>query len=383
MIYKRGSVYWYKFIWLGKLIRESTKQGNDKVARQMEAAHRTSLAKGEVGIREKKPSYTLAEFIELRFEPWAKATFEKSSPKTWLDWYRVGLRALTAYKPLAHCKLEEIRGEKMADFAAHRQANGLKVSTINSSLRVLRRVLRLAVEWGALNSSPTIRLMPGERHRERVVTPEEEAMYLAAAPEPLASVATILCDTGLRPEECFRLRWEAISWMNGRHGTLLVTHGKTVSARRVLPITPRVRTILESRWENAGKPLEGWVWAAPTRSGHMESSSLKRQHKQVFKILTAQAQKNNQQPFRRFVLYSLRHTFLTRLGESGCDAWTLARIAGHSDIRISARYVHPSEDAVLIAMTRLGGHKIRHSENPEGSGDRDTEASNSMIEKEK
>jgi hypothetical protein len=39
--------------------RESSKQGNDKVARQMEAAHRTSLAKGEVGTRERKaaPSY--------------------------------------------------------------------------------------------------------------------------------------------------------------------------------------------------------------------------------------------------------------------------------------------------------------------------------------
>jgi len=36
------------------MVRESSKQGNDKVARQMEAAHRTSLAKGEVGIREKK-----------------------------------------------------------------------------------------------------------------------------------------------------------------------------------------------------------------------------------------------------------------------------------------------------------------------------------------
>src|SRR5580693_2155005 len=100
-------------MWNGQMIRESTKQGNDKVARQMEAAHRTSLAKGEVGIREKKPSPTLASFIELRFEPWAKATFEKSSPKTWLDWYRVGLRALKAYKPLVNCTLEEITGEKM------------------------------------------------------------------------------------------------------------------------------------------------------------------------------------------------------------------------------------------------------------------------------
>jgi len=89
-----------------------------------------------------------------------------------------------------------------------------------------------------------------------------------------------------------------------------------------------------------------------------------RQHKQVFKILAEQAQENNQNPVRKFVLYSLRHTFLTRLGESGCEVWTHARIAGHSDIRMSARYVHPSEDAVLNAMSRLGGHKIGHRRLP-------------------
>ena len=42
-IYKRGNTYWYKFMWQGKLVRESTKQGNDKVARQMEAAGATLL----------------------------------------------------------------------------------------------------------------------------------------------------------------------------------------------------------------------------------------------------------------------------------------------------------------------------------------------------
>jgi hypothetical protein len=62
------------------------------------------------------------------------------------------------------------------------------------------------------------------------------------------------------------------------------------------------------------------------------------------------------------LLYDFRHTFLTRLGESGCDAWTLARIAGHSSIAISSRYVHPGEDAVLNAISRLGGHKIGHTQ---------------------
>jgi integrase len=362
VIYKRGGIYWYKFMWEGKLLRESTKQGNDKVARQIESAHRTSLAKGEVGLRDKKPVLSLAKFIDERFEPWAKATFGKSSPKTWLDWYRVGLRAIKGYKPLADSMLNEINGEMVAEFAFHRQAKGLQVSTVNSSLRVLRRVLRLAVEWGAVETTARIKLLPGERHRERVVSETEEAKYLAAAPEPVRSIVAVLCDTGLRPEECFRLCWEAITWANGRHGTLIVTHGKTPAARRVLPMTPRVRNILETRWKAAEKPSEGWVWPAPTRSGHVESSSLKKQHAKTFKAIAEQVVDRNAKPVHPFVLYSLRHTFLTRLGESGCDAWTLARIAGHSSITISSRYVHPSEDAVLAAMSRLGGHKIGHSE---------------------
>ena len=80
-IYKRGDKYWYKFQWEGRLIRESTKQGNDKVARRMESAHRTRLAEGLVGIREKKRT-TLGEFIKNRFEPWAKGKFEHSETKT-------------------------------------------------------------------------------------------------------------------------------------------------------------------------------------------------------------------------------------------------------------------------------------------------------------
>jgi integrase len=202
-----------------------------------------------------------------------------------------------------------------------------------------------------LDSAPRIELLSGEHYRERVIAPEEEGRYLAAASPLLASVAALLVDTGLRPDECHKLRWEDMTWVNGRNGTLLVTHGKTAAARRVLPMTPRVRAILEERWQDIGKPEEGWVWPAPTKSGHINHSSLKKPHKKALKISGV----------RPFVLYSLRHTFLTRLGSSGCDAWTLARIAGHSSIAISSRYVHPSEDAVLNAIARLGGHNSGHS----------------------
>jgi integrase len=157
----------------------------------------------------------------------------------------------------ANAPLDTINGELTSEFAAQRIEQGKQIATVNSSLRVLRRVLNLAVEWGVITVAPKLKVLSGERRRERVVTAEEEAKYLTVSSEPLGSIATVLAHTGMRPEESFRMRWEYVTWLNGRNGALLVTHGKTASARRVLPMTPRVRAILETRWLAAGKPGRG------------------------------------------------------------------------------------------------------------------------------
>ncbi len=297
------------------------------------------------------PVPTLGEFLKQRFLPWAETTFA-AKPKTW-RYYRHGARRLGEYLPLASCKLDEVNGEKVSGYIAKRQADGIKVSAVNREIQVLRRSGRLAVEWGVIKSSPKVKMLPGENRRERVILPEEEARYLAAAEEPLASIATVLVDSGFRPEECFRLKWESITWVNGRHGTMLCTHGKTKAARRTIPMTARVRAVLESRWKDAKEPDHGWIWPAPTKSGHIEPSSLRKLHGKAFQVIIDEAAKNNLKPVRPFVLYDLRHTFLTRLGGSGCDVWTLARIAGHSSITMSARYVHSSDDQAFAAVERL------------------------------
>jgi integrase len=187
-----------------------------------------------------------------------------------------------------------------------------------------------------------------------------------AAPEPLASIATILADTGLRPDELYRLQWEDVNFSVGQNGSLSIRYGKTAAARRTLPLTPRVRFVLENRWELAGKPREGFVWPAPTKSGHVDHSSIKKQHERAFRVLAERAKQQQEPPVTRFVLYTFRHTFLTRLAEAGVDAWTLARIAGWSDISISKRYVHPSENAVLGAMERLP--QLQQKQLAQGSG---------------
>jgi integrase len=66
---------------------------------------------------------------------------------------------------------------------------------------------------------------------------------------------------------------------------------------------------------------------------------------------------------RPFVFYNLRHTFLTRLGENGVDAWTLMRVTRHSNITQSVVYCHSNDQAAHAAMNALvrGEHKSGYS----------------------
>ena len=53
-IFKRGGVYGYEFIYKGRRYRNSANVSNQRAAREIEAAFNTALAKGDVGITERK-----------------------------------------------------------------------------------------------------------------------------------------------------------------------------------------------------------------------------------------------------------------------------------------------------------------------------------------
>lgn len=52
-------------------------------------------------------------------------------------------------------------------------------------------------------------------------------------------------------------------------------------------------------------------------------------------------------------LHSLRHTYGTRPGEAGADAFTIVRLMGHPSVTVSLRYVHPTPRALESAVRRL------------------------------
>jgi len=355
-IYKRGNIYWFDFVFNGKRFQGSTKQANQRVAQQIEAAKRTQLAKGEVGIKDRGPAPTFAEF-EKRFRA-KMLTDHASKPKTAAH-YTNGLNRLLEFDRIRNTRLDEIDRQLVDDYIAFRskatfgKKKPIKVASINRELEALRRLLNVAVENKVISSRPKISRLKGEKGRDRVLDHAEEQAYLMVAKQPLRDIATIIVDAGMRPEEVFRMSWENVHFEpagNARFGRIFNPFGKTENARRNVSMTQRVRSLLEMRHEQQGRPVEGWVFPAPTKLGRVES--LKSQHAKALKDSRVKA----------FVLYSLRHTMLTRLGEAGADAFAIQKIAGHSSILVSQRYVHPTPERLESAFAALEAYNAAKQE---------------------
>lgn len=355
-IRKRGKRYWFRFMWKGDWIEKSTGLGNANVARQMEAAYRTALAKGEAGIVERQRAPTLKEFAEDSFLPYIASTCARQ-PKT-KEYYEYGVKCLLGFDKLANERLDSITSETIGAYVAARQAAGNKITTINRQLQVLRRMFNRATKWKKVRTKlETVEMLPGEHRRDRVLSPAEEAIYFAAArsnemqkhtdPALLADVDTILVDCALRPEECFRL-----CPANLVDDAIEIRYGKTENARRRIPMTPKVKAVMEMRLEKSRGSK--WIFPAPTESGHIEKSSLRKQHaraiKEATRLLREQTGIKTLQ-FENFDLYSLRHTALSRWAPH-MDPWTLMRMAGHRDMATTMRYIHPEDENTRQAMQR-------------------------------
>src|ERR1700674_3592562 len=161
-------------------------------------------------------------------------------------------------------------------------------------------------------------------------------------------MAVLMLESGLRIGETLNLEWTDITLQpvkGARFGFLRVREGKSKNSRRIIPLTDRASAMLTARHESA---VSAFVFANRDGKAYV-STSINHLHRNT----CAPKIEGKRQPMFQgdFVLHSLRHTMLTRLGESGVDAFTIMRIAGHSSIVVSQRYIHPS--ALERAFERL------------------------------
>jgi integrase len=346
-IYKRGRTYWYEFEFNGERIRASAQIGNKDVARQIEAAHRVRLARGEAGMAERPPVPTLAEFAP-RFES-AIETLCAEKPDT-VGFYKEKLRRLLDDRQLPGLRLNDIEEAEIDAYKQRRTRQDsrfgrpLSPASVNRELATLRRLLRLAQEWKVLDRVPRIRLLRGERNREFVLSHGLEPKYLAAAPQPLKDVAILILETAVRPGEAVKLPWTDVYLepaVHAKFGYISIRGGKSKNAKRNLSLTVRAAEMLRARRATTESP---WVFPGDSAEAPILGTSLAHQHEGVRDTLKLS---------EKFVVHSLRHTMLTRLGEAGTDAFTIMKIAGHSSVTVSQRYVHPTPEGMERAFERL------------------------------
>lgn len=357
-IHKRGKYYWMYFMYRGRRIQQTTKCLNRRDAEEVERAYRTQLAKGEVGFEKKEriPRFNeaLLEFLELAHH---NHTSAKNTQR----------RAATASKALIrffeNCPLDQITVAQVERYKNWRCVQKkqppntktlknlrykvtaiIKPATVNRELACLRAMINYFIRKDVLIKNPVsrVKFFKEENDHVRVLSVEEERLYLMACSQPLQDVATIMVDTGMRPSEVCSLERRHL---NLELGLVSVERGKTKSARRKIPLSDRA-------WKVFGDRL-GQIDGEHIFPGMRGGAN---QH--IIKLNNAHRGAVARAKVKPFRIYDLRHTFATRAAEAGVDLVTLAGLLGHSKVQMLMRYAHPTEKHQFEAIRMIESIRV-------------------------
>lgn len=254
-IFKRGKIYWFHFIWNGEHIQKSTKQTNKRVAEQIESAYKTKLAKGEVGINEPKPSPSFNQAMK-DFLKWSEQE-HKAHPNTYRR-YVVSSKALLKFfkdKKLDKITPEEVEGYKTwrASQKSPRTNRVLRPATTNRELACLKALFNFYIKGDVLLKNPVSRVnfFNEDNEQMRTLTFDEQRKYLATASQPLQDAAILMLETGMRPEEVYRIRVENI---NLDSSFIFNPYGKTKAAKRRIPLNKTALEVVTRRMDAVNSP---------------------------------------------------------------------------------------------------------------------------------
>jgi integrase len=333
-VYKRGGVYWYDFWFQGQRFRQSTGLNNKTAALQAEAIRKAGLAEGRAGIVRRKACPTFENFVTNEFLPWSENE-HRSHPNTH-DRYQVSAKPLVAI--LGKYRLDAISPGLVEKFKVLR-ASRISPAGTNRDLAALRMMLNFAIRQEYLVRNPVsgVSFLPEGPGSMRIVSHEEQQEYMAAANPLVRDVATLIVETGMRPEEVFTIRPENVH-LGRRY--LTVPSGKTRFARRNVPLTEATIQVLQRRMATAKGP-----YLFPHRL------DCQRPVTTVFVGHRKALRDAEIEP--RFRLYDFRHTFGSRSAMAGVDLPTLKELMGHSTITMTMRYVHPTPEHKREAVRKL------------------------------
>jgi len=268
-------------------------------------------------------------------------------------------RMLVQFEPLANARLDEIDKHLIEQYTEHRSTVHANCAvTINKDLTALKAILERAETWRLIRSMPSMPWQKRNPNTERVgheITPEEEAIYLAAADEDLADYFRLMLYSSAEPGATAKLAWTDVHFEpTGAFVAGWVFNRCTKNRRRMreLPMSQEMRGVLTKRWLQQGCPKTGWVFPADRngRSHHTPRESFATAHKRLW---YKSATKGPLQ-IPKFRLYDTRHTFASRLAATGkVDAFQLMDVMGWSSLAMAEVYIKSNRAGKARAIAAL------------------------------
>lgn len=332
-VYMRGRKYWISYMDAqGRRRLEST---NAPTLQQARAIRERELMKAEQQRR-----FGIIEPTEDTFEQFAPKFLEYQRKRLTPAAYGRAKGILDSHlKPVfGSMLLAQIRRKDVEHFVSNR--TGVKPASVVHELNVLKRMLRLAVEWDLVPFNPAAgvkgpKVPPG---RLRYLQPTELRVVLEACPSWLQPIVCLLVFTGMRRGEVLGLRWLDVDLKGER---ILLSQTKNGTGRVVWlnDGAQRVLGLLASKLSENAKSTDLVFPSSEQVSPENISLAFLRACRKV-KIAD-------------FRLHDLRHTCASWLAMSGAGLATVADQLGHKDLRMTKRYTHLSGEHLQTAVRGL------------------------------
>jgi len=227
-------------------------------------------------------------------------------------------------KPLCY-----IRGKDIEEWKASMLTKGQKTSTINRSLTSLRSLFNQAVKDGKIRDNPTARIkkLREDNQRVRYLTEQEIFKLLDCATPRLHDFIILGVNTGMRKSNLINLQWEDIDFGAGVIHVLKTKSGKAYE----LPMNESVLNLLKrlSYKERSGRIID--------------TTNLKREWTSAVK----------QSGIIDINIHTLRHSYASHMVMKGLDMFTLSKLMGHADMKMTQRYSHLAPNFKKIAANMI------------------------------
>ena len=323
-IFKRGNVYWVCYKNLeGRVIRESSKSTNPKVAEDLLIDRRKEIKDGQEPEIKRIPPHSFQE-LSAEYVNWAERQ-RSFSQKV----YVVNQLA----REFGYYRLRNITTKLLEQYQTKLMQEGKKAATINRHLATIKHMMTKAVDWlmveeEALKRVRKVKLLEENNRRLRYLSKEEIESLLNYCPSHLKPLIIMALNTGMRRGEIFNLKWEQVDL---KHGFVLLDVTKN-GDRREIPINRTLRETLETLHQGTKewpRRLDiPWVFY------DVRSEKPYRDLRKGFYLACKKAGIQN------FKFHDCRHTFASHLVMGGVDLTSVKELLGHKTLTMTLRYSH-------------------------------------------